>query len=248
MLYLIGTGLYNEKDLSLRAVEALKKCENVYLEGYTSVLDINKDNFKQLTGKEIKIVYREYIEKKFDNILEENKDKDFAIMIIGDPLAATTHTDLLIRCKEKEIPFKIIHNTTILTAIGECGLQLYKYGKTTSIPFTINTDPILAPVNVIKENLEKGMHTLALLDLDPKNDKFLTPKETLQYLLKNNAFKEEKTIICCSRIGWDDQKIVWGKAIDLSNYEFGKAPFCVVIPGAMHFMEEEFLEKMFEEV
>jgi hypothetical protein len=38
MLYLIGLGLGDEKDITLRGLEAVKKCEKVYMEAYTSLL------------------------------------------------------------------------------------------------------------------------------------------------------------------------------------------------------------------
>ncbi len=41
MLYLVSIGLYNEKDLSLRALEAIKKCSKVYAEFYTSPIKVN---------------------------------------------------------------------------------------------------------------------------------------------------------------------------------------------------------------
>ena len=37
---------------------------------------------------------------------------------------ATTHTDLIIRAKERGIQYKVIHNASILNAAGCCGLQV----------------------------------------------------------------------------------------------------------------------------
>lgn len=38
MLYIVGLGLGNEKDITLRGLEAVKKCGKVYIEAYTSLL------------------------------------------------------------------------------------------------------------------------------------------------------------------------------------------------------------------
>lgn len=38
MLYIIGLGLGDERDITLRGLEAIKKCEKVYIEAYTSLL------------------------------------------------------------------------------------------------------------------------------------------------------------------------------------------------------------------
>jgi len=50
---------------------------------------------------------------------------------------ATTHTDLQLRARDLDIPVRIIHNASILNAVGACGLQLYRYGEVrrTSISF-----------------------------------------------------------------------------------------------------------------
>lgn len=38
MLFLIGLGLSDEKDITIKGLEAIKSCNHVYLEGYTSIL------------------------------------------------------------------------------------------------------------------------------------------------------------------------------------------------------------------
>ena len=43
MFYVIGLGLCDEKDITIRGLEAVKSCSRVYLEAYTSILMVNKD-------------------------------------------------------------------------------------------------------------------------------------------------------------------------------------------------------------
>lgn len=38
MLYVIGLGLGDERDITLRGLEAVRRCEKVYIEAYTSLL------------------------------------------------------------------------------------------------------------------------------------------------------------------------------------------------------------------
>lgn len=38
MFYVIGLGLGDAKDVTVKGLEAIKKCERVYLEAYTSIL------------------------------------------------------------------------------------------------------------------------------------------------------------------------------------------------------------------
>lgn len=44
MLYLIGIGLGDERDITLRGLDAIKQCDYVFLESYTSILPgVDKD-------------------------------------------------------------------------------------------------------------------------------------------------------------------------------------------------------------
>lgn len=43
MLYLIGLGLSDETDVTVKGLEIVKKCSRVYLEAYTSILLVPKE-------------------------------------------------------------------------------------------------------------------------------------------------------------------------------------------------------------
>ena len=43
MLYLIGLGLADEKDITVKGLETVRKAERVYLEAYTSILLVNAE-------------------------------------------------------------------------------------------------------------------------------------------------------------------------------------------------------------
>mgnify|MGYP001614308571 FL=1 len=49
-------------------------------------------------------------------------------------------------------------------------------------------------------------------------------------------------IVGCARLGSDTQKIKYGNVHELIDYEFGKPLHCLIIPGKLHFMEEEMLK------
>ena len=76
---------------------------------------------------------------------------------------ATTHTDLIIRAVELGIQYRVIHNASIMNAIGCCGLQLYQFGETVSIPFWTESWKPDSFVDKIESNLRGGLHTLCLL-------------------------------------------------------------------------------------
>lgn len=44
---------------------------------------------------------RELVESATDEILPRGEDEDVAFLVVGDPFGATTHTDLVLRAKEK---------------------------------------------------------------------------------------------------------------------------------------------------
>ena len=43
MLYLIGLGLADEKDITVKGLETVQKAERVYLEAYTSILLVDHE-------------------------------------------------------------------------------------------------------------------------------------------------------------------------------------------------------------
>ena len=48
MLYLIGLGLSDEKDVTVRGLEAIKGSSRVYLEAYTSILGVGRERLVSL--------------------------------------------------------------------------------------------------------------------------------------------------------------------------------------------------------
>ena len=240
MLYFIGIGLNDEKDISVKGLEAVKGADVVYLESYTSKLQCSVEELEDFYGKKIVLADRELVEQKADEtILKDAKDKNVAFLVIGDVFGATTHIDLMMRARKKEIKVKIIHNASILSAVGIVGLELYKYGKVTSIPFE-NKD-VKAPVEVITENKKNGLHSLVLLDLKPEQDKFMTINTALEFLVEK-GLDSELNVVGCVGIGSDEPEIKFGKIKNMVSVEFTKFPQCLIIPGNLHFMEEEVLQ------
>ncbi|MAG53032.1 MAG: diphthine synthase, partial [Nanoarchaeota archaeon] len=189
MLYLIGIGLGNEKSISVEGSEIIKKCDKVYLENYTSKINM-KDNFEK--------VGREFVENF--NVLEA-KDKDVAFLIIGDVFSATTHISLFNEAKDNDVDVKVINNASILTAVGITGLILYNFGKVASIPF--DNKNVEGPIRILNDNQMINTHTLFLLDLNPAENKYLSIKEGVKYLEKRGV---NTKIIACARLGSKDFK------------------------------------------
>lgn len=238
-LFLIGIGLEKD-DISLKAINALKECNKIYLESYTS-MGVSKEYLEKLLKKSIEPKDREFFENGSKKIILEAKKENVALLIQGDCLSATTHISILQEAMESKVKTEIIHGISIFTAISETGLSLYNFGKTTSIPFSYKN--IKTPYEVIKSNLEKEMHTLVLLDLNPKENKFLEANEALKYLV-SLGLEENKKAVICSKLGTKEKEIKRGKIKDLIKIKLKYFPQCIIIPGKMHFIEEEFLDKI----
>ena len=237
-LYLIGIGLGNEKDITLRGLETIKRCDKIYLEYYTSILNCPIIKLEELYNKKIIIADRELAENRIEEIVKSAKHRDIAFLVIGDVFSATTHVNFLLLAKKSGIELKIIHNASIMNAIGEIGLDLYRFGRTISIPF--DNKYVKSPVRFLKENLRLGLHTIILLDILPSENKFLSISEACDYLIRNKV-SNKKLAIGCSVIGSDNPEIKAGILEQLKHFEFTKFPQCIVIPGKLHFVEEEML-------
>lgn len=247
-LYIIGIGLNDEKDISLKGLEILKKADFVYLEDYTSKLNCNISCLENLYGKKIILADRNMVENEAEKtILANARVKEVAFLVVGDVFSATTHMDLYLRAKKLGVKTKVVHNSSVLTAIGITGLQLYKFGKTTSIPFY--NENIETPYDALKLNQKNNLHTLFILDLKPNSNDSLTINDAIRYLLKveikrgEKIFTDNTLCIGCAKLSSLDQIIKAAKAKELLKYSFKNGMHCLIVPAKkFHFMEEEALK------
>ena len=147
-----------------------------------------------------------------------------------------------------------------MNAIGCCGLQLYSYGETVSIPFWNDSWTPDSFYEKIQNNFDRGLHTLCLLDIKVaertvenmmRNRKiyepprFMSVKQASEQLLKiadtkeNAKINSETLAIGVARIGHDDQKLIAAKLQDFLNIDMGPPLHSLVIPGHLHILEEE---------
>ncbi|HIH25711.1 MAG TPA: diphthine synthase, partial [Nanoarchaeota archaeon] len=82
MLYIIGIGLGNEKDISINGLESVRSCDVVYLENYTSKLMFKIEDLEKLTGKKIILADRELVESG-EEILKNANEKNVALLVKG---------------------------------------------------------------------------------------------------------------------------------------------------------------------
>ncbi len=246
-LVFIGLGLHDEKGITLRGVEEARAADVVFAEFYTSaLLGTRLEALEALVGKPITRVTREEVEDGA-KILDAAKDRRVAFLVAGDPMVATTHVDLRLRAAAARIPNRVVHGVSILgAAAGALGLQAYKFGRTTTVPFPSPGFAPTSPLDPILENRKAGLHTLVLLDLR-EDGSFLDPKEALHSLLRmaeskgTSDFGPTALVCVLSQVGSPDLRIVAGAAADLMRRDLGPPLHCFVVPGTLHFLEKDAL-------
>lgn len=191
--------------------------------------------------------------------------------MVGDPFGATTHTDFILRAKEKNIPYQVVHNASILNAVGCCGLQLYNYGETISIPFWENEWQPDSFYDKIAKNQANNMHTLCLLDIKVKEPtlesltkkkkvymqpRFMSVTQAAEQLLqilrkkrqfsdfKDEAYDENSLCVGLARVGHDSQNIIACSLNEMSQIDMGPPLHSLVIPSkSLHPIEIEYLQQ-----
>ncbi len=245
MLTFIGLGLYSAEDISLRGLKAIERADRVYMEAYTSrLMGSDTEDMERVFGKRPEILKREDVETKRE-FIEEARTEDIAFLTAGDPMVATTHSEIRLDALKRGIKVRIIHGASIITAAaGLLGLQAYKFGKTGSIPYPERNFRPVTPYRLLLDNIGMGLHTLFLLDIK-EDGRYMSPSEAVALLLdmgrelKDGTFNERSTVCAVSRAGSESPGIWCGRAEDALNRDFGAPLHCIVVPGKMHFMEEE---------
>ena len=207
-LTFIGLGLYDEKDITIKGLEEIKKSDKVFAEFYTAKLtgtDIKK--IEKTIGKPIKVLSRNETEKG-EQIIDSALKKNVVFLSAGDPMTATTHIDLRLRAIKLGIKTKLIHGCSIITAVsGLIGLQNYKFGRTTTLAYPEKNYFPTSPYNIIKENKDMGLHTLVLLDIQEDNNRYMTANEGIKLLLKmeekhkQEIFSKDSILCVVARAG-----------------------------------------------
>ena len=206
---------------------------------------------------------RELVETGSADILRNADKEDVAFLVVGDPFGATTHTDLVLRAKREKIPVEVVHNASVMNAVGSCGLQLYTFGQTVSMVFfTENWRPD-SWYDKIWENRKIGLHTLVLLDIKVKEQsienmargrliyeppRYMSISQCCEQLLEieetkgSKAYTPDTPVVAISRLGSATQSFKAGTIKELSEYDAGEPLHSLIILGRQcHELELEYL-------
>jgi len=242
MLTLIGLGLFDENDLTLKAIEAAKKADKVYIELYTSKWHGSLENLEKIIGKEVVELKRKDLEEESGKILQEAKNQTISIFVQADPLVQTTHIALLQEARKFNIRTKVIHNASIISAISETGLHPQKFGQYVTIPFPERTRGKPESVfEIVRENQKRGLHTLCLLDIDAEESKHMLVNDALSILLSGKAVTEDTEVVVFAKAGSENPLLAYDKVKNLIERNIQDIPAVVVIPVELHYTEKDFL-------
>lgn len=157
-----------------------------------------------------------------------------------------------------------------MNAIGCCGLQLYQFGETISIPYWTDTWQPDSFYDKIDANRKHGLHTLCLLDIKVKEPtleslmkkkreymppRFMSVSEAADQLLQiiqkkreggdvNLAFDESTLFVGLARIGHETQAIQACSLSDMKNCDLGPPLHSLILPSTdLHPIEKEYLQQ-----
>ena len=208
-----------------------------------------------------------------DVILAGAATADVAFCVVGDPFGATTHTDLQLRAAAAGVPVAVVHNASIMNAVGCAGLQLYRYGEAVSLVFFTDTWAPDSFYDRVAANRSRGLHTLVLLDIKVKEPteeslargkpvfgppRYMTADVAAAQLLRveaartaagtGGAYSAATLAVALARVGGADQAVVAASLGDLASgavpaAALGPPLHTLVLAGDVHPVEAELLAK-----
>ena len=279
VLYIVGLGLGDETDVTVKGRAAIARCGRVWLEAYTSLLPgVSPAALAAAFGRPVELAHRETVESDAEAILAPARaaldapdgEGHVAFLVVGDPFGATTHTDLFLRARRAGVEVVVVHNASIMNAVGACGLQLYAFGQTVSIPFFRRDWRPDSWYERLAHNAAGGLHSLLLLDIKAREPdfealvrtgrlsheppRFMTVNQCIAQLLEVEAKRgggvcgPAARAVGLARVGQgarggEQQRIVSGTLAQLADIDFGPPLHSLVLVGRdVHALELEMLD------
>ncbi len=255
-LWLIGIGPGDLGHMTERAKSIAKGCSKRYLEGYTAVLPKDQEDLLEEEIGAWERLMRPSVEDP-GSLLEEAREESVALLVVGDPMQATTHIDLEARCMEEDVRFEVVPGMSATSlAVSLSGLQSYKFGRQVTLPYPYGEYLATSPLEMIDSNRNSGLHTLVLLDLDPTGMGFdlptpMSPQQAVSILerMSEKALGEESggasppkvrewDGILLSDVGTSRQRVSSGTLDELSSIGGGYV-HTLIIPSNMSDNEKD---------
>jgi diphthine synthase len=251
MLTFVGLGLYDERSISVAGRDAIRDADRVFAEFYTSRLaGATVADLEAYHGVEIEVRNRAGVETDPAPILEAAEAEEVVFLTGGDAMISTTHVDLRLRAAERGVQTRVVHGTTAEAAAASLsGLQNYRFGKSTTLPFPWahgNEDVPDSVPETVAENRRRGLHTLVFLDIkvgigpagpDPGHEEYMTADRAAALL----ADDVEGVGVAVARAGGPAPVVAADALPALAEQSFGDPLHLLVVPGDLHVVEHDAL-------
>jgi diphthine synthase len=247
MLSFIGLGLYDERSITVEGRETLRSADRAFAEFYTSrLVGASVADLEAAHDVDIEVRDRAGVEQHPEPILDAAEDEHVAFLTAGDTMISTTHVDLRLRARERGIETEVVHGVTAQSAASSLtGLQNYRFGKATTLPFPYahgGDDVPQSVVDTIEANRERGLHTVVYLDIkvdgprapDGDHEEYMTA-DTAAGLLAEGW--QDTLGVVVARAGSPDAVVAGDRLSALAQQDFGDPLHLLVIPGDLHHVE-----------
>ncbi|MFB6202095.1 MAG: diphthine synthase [Halorhabdus sp.] len=245
MLTFVGLGLYDERSITLAGRDAIATADRVFAEFYTSrLVGATHHDLEIFHDVEIEVRDRSGVEQRPEPILDAAESGDVVFLTAGDTMISTTHVDLRLRAAERGIETRVIHGTTAQTAASSLsGIQNYRFGKATTLPFERSHGGTGVPdsvIDTIEANQDRDLHTLVFLDIKTDDGEAFMTGSTAAELLADHWHPEALGVVI-ARAGSPDPHVGADRLEALARMSFGDPLHLLVIPGSLHHVERDAL-------
>jgi diphthine synthase len=176
-------------------------------------------------------------------------------------MVSTTPVDLRLRAEERGVDTRVVHGVSAASAVPAlCGLQNYRFGKAVTLPFPDAHGGDGVPPSVVESveaNLDRGLHTLVYLDITAddaqrerrarRRDPDATRGDYMTADVAAGLLAEgwrDALGVAVARAGSPDPVVAADRLSALAERSFGGPLHALVLPGALHHVEREALERL----
>lgn len=254
-LVLVGLGPGGMGGMTLDAVAAARNADHRWYEAYTALWPEDDVVALEQEVGPIERVMRPDIEEP-ERLLSLARTSKVALLVVGDPLQATTHVDVQLRAADAGVPCTVVHGVSVTGVVtGGAGLSNYRFGRQTTLTYPHGSWIATSPLHVVHSNREAGLHTLVLLDLDPTGagtgqQQPMRPSDALQSfrLMAQKVVEQGEgpspaeldgwTVVLCSDVGTRDERYVTTTVAGL-EHEAGGRLNCLLVPAVVDGIEAD---------
>ncbi|MFB6081933.1 MAG: diphthine synthase [Halanaeroarchaeum sp.] len=247
MLTFVGLGLYDERSITIEGRDTLRAADAAFAEFYTSrLIGADVADLEAYHDVDIEVRDRAGVEQDPEPILAAAESGDVVFLTAGDTMISTTHVDLRLRAHERDVETRVVHAPTAETAASSLtGLQNYRFGKATTLPFprAHGGDGVPASViDTIEDNRERGLHTLVYLDIKAETDEYMDGPTAADLLATH--WDADALGVVVGRAGSPDPIVAADRLSTLAEFDFGDPLHLLVVPGELHHVEADALRDL----